>query len=112
MRPISRLARSLSRSLGHPARPHLHRRHNTGGQGQMDGFGNFSLVENSSPNGFSAAITSASFTRTDLTDLGREFSVLTPNGNNCSRLRTASPALASHSSLAAGPARQLRPEPA
>lgn len=37
-----------------------------GGASQLDGFGNFNLVQNDQPNGFSSSVVSASFTLTDL----------------------------------------------
>jgi hypothetical protein len=38
----------------------------SGGQAQLDGFGNFTLIQNDQPNGFSSSVLSASFTLTDL----------------------------------------------
>lgn len=37
----------------------------SGGASQLDGFGNFTLVQNDQPNGFSASVLSANFTLTD-----------------------------------------------
>jgi len=54
-----------------------------GGQGQLDGFGNFSLIENDQPNGFSSSVITASFTITDLSGTWSTVnSVLTPNDLN------------------------------
>jgi hypothetical protein len=37
----------------------------SGGQAQLDGFGNFTLIQNDQPNGFSSSVTALSFTITD-----------------------------------------------
>jgi len=54
----------------------------TGGQGQLDGFGNFNLIQNDQPNGFSASVTSLSFNVTNTSGtFANEASVLFANAS-------------------------------